>query len=102
MKQNYYPKEILKKYFDEFLQNSIYESFDEFEQSERSDSYLDESNLLEIVDKNDFSIGPYGEYTASTYVCHFCGSDKFIVGAESYFTCIKCPNCGYEIDIHTG
>lgn len=53
--------------------------------------------------EGDFDIGQcYEETPAKTLVCKKCKSKKFIVGRGSYFTAIKCEECGYEICIHEG
>ena len=53
--------------------------------------------------RNDFHIGQsYDDEPCQTVICDKCNSDKFIVGEGSYFTAIKCINCGWEICIHDG
>ena len=50
-----------------------------------------------------FHIGQiYDEHPAVAVACAFCGSQDFRVGIGSYFTAIKCPNCGWEYCIHNG
>ena len=42
------------------------------------------------------------EDPAKSIACAECGSDQFSVAVGSYFTAIKCPNCGWELCIHQG
>lgn len=39
---------------------------------------------------------------AKSIACSKCGSNRFCVAVGSYFTAIKCPNCGWELCVHEG
>ena len=70
---------------------------------EFGEDYLPETHFIHETDEDEFSIGQcYDKLPAKKIVCNKCGSDKFIVGTGSYYTAIKCPNCKYEICIHSG
>lgn len=56
-----------------------------------------------LEDRGDFTIHQiYTDGPTKTYVCRECGGDKFIVGEDSYFVAIKCPECGWESCIQNG
>ena len=44
----------------------------------------------------------YEEEPAKSLVCKICGSTSFEVGQGNHFTAVRCPNCKYEMCIHTG
>lgn len=59
--------------------------------------------VLEETDEDEFVIGQvYEDKPDKKLVCKKCGTDKFIIGAGTYHTSIKCPNCKYEKTIHDG
>ena len=66
----------------------------------------DFDDVLEEVLDDEFEIGPglteRGDLPDKKIVCKKCGSDKWIVGVGDYHTAIKCPNCKYEMCIHSG
>ena len=65
--------------------------------------YFDEDDYIERVDDKMFHVGQsYTNEVCSRLKCKKCGSDRFYVGQDDYFTAIKCPNCNYEISIHEG
>lgn len=63
---------------------------------------IDEDKLIrEIEEDETFHIGQvYEDVAATTLECAKCGSRQFNVGMGSYFTAIRCPNCGWELCIH--
>lgn len=64
---------------------------------------LEEMSLYDLIEEfeNNWHIGP-GDHAAKSFRCKKCGSDKFEVGKESYFTAIRCPICKYEVCVHDG
>lgn len=57
--------------------------------------------LYKTVNNRLFHVG-YHKKPAKTIICKRCGSDKFHVGSDDFWTGIKCPNCGWELAIHEG
>jgi len=50
-----------------------------------------------------FSIGQYFDKNPATAIrCKTCKGLQFNVGKGSYFTAVKCVNCGWEVCIHDG
>ena len=59
-------------------------------------------DLLEQFN-NGWHVGQsYEKEPCTQYRCKICGSDKFEVGYDSYFTALRCPNCKYEVCVHDG
>jgi len=64
---------------------------------------IEYDQLFDEQELGDFQIGQsYEERFAKTLVCKKCGSKRFIVGIDAYFTAVKCENCEYQICIHDG
>lgn len=52
--------------------------------------------------RDDFVIKPStADNPPETFICK-CGSDNFKVGRTSYFTAIKCTQCGFQFCVHEG
>lgn len=63
----------------------------------------DFSDVLRESDADEFEIGQSYEGVPDKRIeCKICGSKQFIVGVGSFHTSIKCPNCLWEMCIHTG
>jgi len=64
----------------------------------------DNLEFIKLKQRNDFKFKKqsYDKGYPKTIICKKCGNDKFIIGQGDYYTAIKCPNCGYEIEIHEG
>ena len=63
----------------------------------------DNLETTEGCDSDEFSINRDGEeYAAVTQKCKNCGCKHFYVGVGSYYTAVKCVNCGAESCIHNG
>lgn len=55
-----------------------------------------------VIQRNDFRVKrPYQSEFPQTIICP-CGCDQFIVGKGSYFTAIRCKECGFEYVVHEG
>jgi hypothetical protein len=66
-------------------------------------NFVNEVARYHLVQRGDFSTGQvYDNYKAKTTIYSKCESDKFFVGQGSYYTAIKCVNCGWEECIHDG
>lgn len=63
-----------------------------------------EYNKLIMVEKDNlFHISSYSnQEPIETIKCTLCGGNEFNVGKDTFFTAIKCVECGYEVCIHEG
>ena len=60
-------------------------------------------SVITEKENGDFVIGQrYEDKPAKTLFCKRCGTNKFVVGQNSYFTAIKCEKCDYQLCIHNG
>ena len=42
------------------------------------------------------------EGSTKKLICSICGSTKFEVGQDDYFTSVKCCRCSQETEVHSG
>ncbi len=55
------------------------------------------------LDNDLFHIGQgYDRKACVQLICRRCKGDKFYIGNSSYYTAIKCLNCGFETMVHSG
>jgi hypothetical protein len=60
-------------------------------------------DLVFTLPETLFHIGQcYEDSPAETVACKLCNSTSFNVGTASYYTAIKCVNCGWECCVHNG
>lgn len=58
--------------------------------------------LYETLDETIFHATRHNEKPVKTLQCIICKSTQFNVGQTEYTTAIRCVNCGWEDEIHTG
>ena len=72
-------------------------------QDEKCKVLYSDDALTEVPEDTTFSIGQsYQDVAATTLICKFCQGSTFNIGQGSYFTAVKCVQCGQQSCVHDG